>query len=360
VKIIISAWYLKDFNVGLGRYVRSLIPSLAAIDRTNDYEIAMPVMQPAFHSNANVRYRTITIPFFKRRVWEQAIPWLCGPHDILHLPYDSCVIRKRGKLIVTIHDLKPLLFNTGRYSRPLIERLFVQDRRTVIDHVVTDSNASAADIQRLLGYPPDRVTVVYPGVDLQQFRPSASPVGGEVPYVFAVAASDPTKNIETLIQAFSRLPSSLRDRHKLVIAGDVRRRPELVERVTALGMAPHIIFKGIVCDDELIKLYQQAAVFVFPSRYEGFGLPVLEAMACGCPVISSNASSLPEVVGSAGLLRDPSDIDGFAADMALLLGDADRRAHMRERGLAQAGQFSWGRTARELVALYERVASTSS
>ena len=360
MKILLSAWYLKDFNVGLGRYVRSLIPSLAAIDRTNDYEIAMPIAQPAFRSNANVHYRTIRIPFFKRRVWEQAIPWLCGPHDILHLPYDSCVIRKRGKLIVTIHDLKPLLFNTGRYSRPLIERLYVQDRRTVIDHVVTVSTASSTDIQRLLGYPSDRVTVVYPGVDPQQFHPAESAIAGDVPYVFAVAAADPTKNIETLIQAFSRLPSSLREQHKLVIAGDVRRRPELVQWVTKLGITPHTVFAGIVSDDQLIKLYQQAAVFVFPSRYEGFGLPVLEAMACGCPVISSNAASLPEVVGPAGLLRDPSDVDGFTADMALLLGDASRRAIMRERGLAQAAQFSWERTARELVTLYERVASVSS
>jgi glycosyltransferase involved in cell wall biosynthesis len=360
VKILLAAWHLKDFNVGLGRYVRSLIEALGAVDRDNEYEIVMPVEQPSFPTQPNVRYRTVKIPIFKRRVWEQMVPWLCGRHDILHLPYDSCVVGKRGKLIVTIHDVKPLLFNTGRYTRPLMERILVPDRRAVIDHVVTDSMASSFDIQRLLGYPAERVTVVYPGVDLQRFYPVVPASRNDSPYVLAVAGADPTKNIQTLIKAFARIPSSLRERHKLVLAGDLRRRPELGQLIKELGIGPQTVFAGIVGDDQLIKLYQHAAVFVFPSRYEGFGLPVLEAMACGCPVVSSNASSLPEVVGSAGFLRDPSDIDGFAEDITLILSDASRRAHLREQGIGRAAHFSWERTARELVALYGKVASSSS
>lgn len=360
MKILLAAWHLKDFNVGLGRYVRSLIEALGAADRDNEYEIVMPVEPPVFTKYPNVRYRAVKIPIFKRRVWEQAVPWLCGRHDILHLPYDSCVIGKRGKLIVTIHDVKPLLFNTGRHTRPLVERMLVPDRRAVIDHVVTDSVASSLDIQRLLGYPAKCVTVIYPGVDLQRFGPAVAPSRTDSPYVLAVAGADPTKNIETLIKAFARVPSLLRERHKLVLAGDFRRRPELGQLVKELGIGSQTIFPGIVSDDQLIELYQHAAVFVFPSRYEGFGLPVLEAMACGCPVVSSNASSLPEVVGSAGLLRDPSDVDGFAEDITLILSDATRRQQLREEGISRAARFSWERTARELVILYGKVASATS
>lgn len=359
MKILLAAWHLRDFNVGLGRYVRSLIEALGTVDRDNEYEIVMPVEQPLFVKYPNVRYRTVKIPVFKRRVWEQVIPWLCGRHDILHLPYDSCVIRKRSKLIVTIHDVKPLLFHTGRYTRPLIERLLVPERRAVIDHVVTDSDASSVDIQRLLGYPAERVTVIYPGVDLQRFRPAVPPSKTASPYVLAVAGADPTKNIDTLIKAFARLPASLKERHTLVLAGDIRRRPELGELIKELGIGLQTVIAGVVSDDQLIELYQHAAVFVFPSRYEGFGLPVLEAMACGCPVVSSNASSLPEVVGAAGLLRDPSDVDGFAEDITSLLSDASRRDQLRDYGLTRAAQFSWERTARELVALYGKVASSS-
>lgn len=355
MKIILAAWYLKDSNVGLGRYVRSLIESLGTVDPDNQYEVVMPVPQSRFSQRPNFRYRTFRVPFFKRRVWEQALPWLCGPHDILHLPYDSCVVKKRGKLIVTIHDVKPLLFATGRYDRPSLERLFVPDRRAMIDHVVTDSQASSADIQRLLGYPAERITVIYPGVDLKKFCPVPPVPTDDPPYVFGVAAADPTKNIETLISAFARMPTSLREQYRLIIAGDTRRRPELIQLAEELGARSRTIFTGIVTDDELVKLYQQATLFVFPSRYEGFGLPVLEAMACGCPVISSNASSLPEVAGHAALLVDPTDVEGFARDMERVLTDAALRQLMHERGLAQAAQFPWERTARETIAVYQNV-----
>ncbi|MDQ6736032.1 MAG: glycosyltransferase family 4 protein [Nitrospirota bacterium] len=357
MKILLAAWHLKDFNVGLGRYVRCLIEALGAVDRDNEYEIVMPVGQPPFTPHPNIRYRTVRIPIFKRRVWEQVVPWLCDRHDILHLPYDSCVIRKRGKLVVTIHDVKPLLFNTGRYTRPLLERFLVPDRRAVIDHVVTVSTASSLDIQRLLGFPAQRMTVIYPGVDLQRFRPTDASNKIDSPYVLAVTGADPTKNMETLIQAFARLPLSLREGHKLILAGDLRRRPELGRLIEELGIGPQTVFAGIVSDDQLIELYQHAAVFVFPSRYEGFGLPVLEAMACGCPVICSNASSLPEVAGHAALLVDPTDVEGFAQDMERVLTDAALRQSMRERGLAQAAQFPWERTARETIAVYQNVLS---
>ncbi|WP_447979747.1 glycosyltransferase family 4 protein [Candidatus Nitrospira bockiana] len=357
MNIRLAAWHLKDFNVGLGRYARSLIEAIGAVDRSHQYEIFMPASAIIFPARPNVRYHKLTIPVFKRRVWEQAVSLCPGGYDVLHFPYDSCVLWKRGRFLVTIHDVKPLLFNLGRPSPPWLERLLVRDRRAMIDHVITDSESSRQDIVKHLGYDEDRVTVVYPGVDLLRFRPKTDrPAAAARPYVLSVAGNDPTKNVETLIDAFARLPAALRDSHHLVLAGDFRRRPDLKERVAQAGLEGRTVFTGVVSDERLIDLYQDAALFVFPSRYEGFGLPVLEAMACGCPVISSNASSLPEVAGAAAILIDPVDVEGLAQQMGRVLEDQGLQRALRERGLAQAAQFSWERTARETIAVYEKVA----
>src|SRR5207249_7313512 len=129
-------------------------------------------------------------------------------------------------------------------------------------------------------------------------------------------------------------------------------REDLRQLVAHADIEKQTIFTGMVNDERLVELYQQAIVFVFPSRYEGFGLPVLEAMACGCPVLSSNASSLPEVAGDAAILLDPMDVEGFTREMVRVLSDSDLRRDLRERGLARASQFSWDRAASETIAVY--------
>jgi glycosyltransferase involved in cell wall biosynthesis len=364
VKIVIAAWHLRDFNVGLGRYSRGLIEALGQVDRENRYEILMPDGSCRFPARPNMAYRVIRFPLFKRRVWEQVAPLLAGPYDLLHLPYDSCIAWKRGKLVVTIHDVKPLLFGSLQKRRnlnSLLEGLLIRDGRKQIDHILTDSDCSRRDISEQTGFPRDRITVVYPGVELERFRPLPSgPVDGESrPYVLCVAGADPTKNVETLVEAFARLPQPMRAAYDLILVGDFRRRPELREQAVRHGIGAQTVFTGVVSDDRLIELYRRAALFVFPSRYEGFGLPVLEAMACGCPVISSNAASLPEVAGDAAILLDPSDAEGFAHAMERVLADPRLRRDLRERGLQRAVQFPWDRTARETVAVYQRVAGSA-
>ena len=149
MKIVIVAWHLKDSNVGLGRYCRGLIEGLGRIDRENSYEILMPDDRYRFSTFPNFRYRLIRFPVFKRRFWEQLAPLLPGRHDILHIPYDSCVGWKRAKLVTTVHDLKPLLFGTGSTGlnlNTLVERLVGRDKWARIDHVVTDSECSRKDI----------------------------------------------------------------------------------------------------------------------------------------------------------------------------------------------------------------------
>jgi glycosyltransferase involved in cell wall biosynthesis len=234
----------------------------------------------------------------------------------------------------------------------------VRDKWGKMDHVLTDSHCSRRDIIERLGVPAERITVVYPGVERERFGPTvASRDEGENSrsYVLCVAGADPTKNVETLVDAFARMPQHLRDTHDLVLVGDFRRRLDLRERIERSGIEKQTVFTGVVSDDRLVRLYQRAALFVFPSLYEGFGFPVLEAMACGCPVISSNASSLPEVAGDAAVLVDPLDPEGLVRQMELVLTDTALRQGLRERGLKQAAQFSWDRTAQETIAVYRKV-----
>jgi glycosyltransferase involved in cell wall biosynthesis len=364
VNVVIAAWHLQNSNVGLGRYCRGLIEAIGRVDDRNQYEILIPSASPGLPSRPNITYRLIRFPVFKRRFWEQAAPLLAGRHDILHFPHDSRVAWKREKFIVTIHDLKPLLFESLRLRwnlNRMIERLFVGTCLERVDHILTDSYASRRDIIHHLQVPVDRVTVVYPGVDGQRFRPASDqgePHSVELrrPVVLSVAGADPTKNINTLIDAFGRLPPALRDAHDLILVGDFRHRHDVRERVRQAGIESRTVFMGVVGDERLIRLYQHATVFVFPSLYEGFGFPVLEAMACGCPVISSDAASLPEVAGEAAILVNPTDVRSLTQELERVLKDPALRETLRRRGLRQAAFFPWDRTAQETVAVYEKVA----
>lgn len=360
VKIVIAAWHLRDFNVGLGRYCRELIDAIGRVDSIDDIEVLMPGPAPSPPARQNVRYRTITVPIFRRRVWEQVAPALAGRYDVLHFPHDSVIAWKRGKFVVTVHDLKPLLFPELLRSRPnrrtLFERLVIGDKWSKIDHIMTVSESSRRDLVRHVGYPAERISVVPPGVDATRFRPAdRSVANGQKPYVLSVAGTDPTKNVETLIQAFGQLEPRIRREFDLVLTGDVAKRHAVCDLVDHCGLLAHTRFEGVVSDERLIHLYQQAAVFVFPSLYEGFGLPVLEAMACGCPVICSDTSSLPEVAGDAAITISPRDPQRLASELSRVLGDAALAQDLRTRGRAQALRFSWGRTAEQTLAVYRRV-----
>ncbi|MDH5562559.1 MAG: glycosyltransferase family 4 protein [Nitrospirota bacterium] len=361
MKIVISAWHLKNRNVGIGRYTYHLIESLGRVDRINQYEILIPLASHDFQPWPNVRYHLIRFPVFKRRVWEQLAPLMVGNYDILHFPYDSCIGIKRGKFVVTFHDAKPLLFpqTSHRWSwNQSLKNILAPRPFQQIDHVITVSECSRRDLIEQLGIAKDRMTVIYQGVDLEKFSPLTESTTERFeffPYVLCVAGTDPTKNVKSLIDAFSRLPAELRSRQHLVLVGDVHRNTALQELVKKHGIAEQTVFTGKVPDSQLVALYQQASVFVFPSFYEGFGLPVLEAMACGCPVITSNTSSLPEVVGEAGILVNPYNTTELVEAMTQVLTDASLAQVLRARGRVQAQKFSWEKTARATADLYEKI-----
>jgi glycosyltransferase involved in cell wall biosynthesis len=360
VTIVIAAWHLKNPNVGLGRYCHELIEAIARVDSSNRYEILMPESRHQFPSRENMTYRHIRFPVFRRRFWEQAAPLLAASHDVLHLPYDSCVAWKRGKLVTTIHDAKPLLFPELRPKRNMharIEGVLVGDPKSKRDHVITISDSSRRDLIRYLGLSESGITAVPLGIDGTRFHPL--PPGksrASKPYVMSLAGSDPTKNIVTLVKAFAAVPERLRMSYDLVLAGDVTKRTDVRQAIDHEGIASQTRLIGVVSDDTLIDLYQSAALFAFPSLYEGFGLPVLEAMACGSPVICSNTSSLPEVAGDAAILVDPRNVEQWSLELARMMEDAALRAELSERGRARALTFSWDRTAAETVAVYRQVA----
>ncbi|MCZ6802325.1 MAG: glycosyltransferase family 1 protein [Nitrospirae bacterium] len=361
MKIVIAAWHLRNLNVGLGRYTYNLIESLGRVDQNNHYEILIPGKSHSFSVRPNVRYRLFPIPVFKRRLWEQVCPLMVGKYDLLHFPYDSCIGIKRGKFVVTMHDAKPQIFpqslKTVDWKR-IVKNMVIPNPIRQIDHVITVSENSRKDIIERLGIPKEAITVIYQGVECEKFSFSFHNTGklyrGK-PYVLSVAGKDQSKNIENLITAFSMLPSEIRTRHHLVIVGDVCGQKDIQRLVKHRGIETHTMFTGVVSDECLVSLYQQASVFVFPSLYEGFGLPVLEAMACGCPVISSNTSSLPEVVGEAGMMVDPLNIPEIVEAMGQVLTDPNLAGTMRHLGLMHAQQFSWDNTARATVALYEKI-----
>ena len=357
MKIVIAAWHLKNLNVGIGRYARELIEALGRVDQTNHYEILIPHAEHPFTARPNMRYRVIRFPLFRRRFWEQVAPLLVGPYDVLHFPYDSCVAWKRGKFVATIHDVKPLLFPVLRARTNLnsrIEQWLVGDRWKKIDHVITISEHSRRDLLAHVPLRPEQVTVTSLGLDTERFRPAEHRREGK-PYVFCVAGADPTKNVGVLIDAFAKLPETLRSRFDLLLAGDVCKRPDIRATVGRLGISACTKLVGVISDAELVASYQQATVFVFPSLYEGFGLPVLEAMGCGCPVICSNASSLPEVAGDAAVLVDPHRPEQLAEELAKVLDSDALQSTLRARGLARAQEFVWDRTARQTIAVYERL-----
>ncbi|MGH7256935.1 MAG: glycosyltransferase family 4 protein [Nitrospiraceae bacterium] len=362
VKIVIAAWHLKNPTVGLGRYARELIEAIGRVDSVNDYEILMPNAEHQFPDRPNIRYKLIRFPLFRRRFWEQMAHLRAGPYDLLHFPYDSCAAWKRGKFVATIHDAKPLLFPELRSKVNLnarIERLLVGDRRAKIDHVITISNSSRRDLIQQLSLPTGCITAVPLGIDSSLFHPvSPAQAGAGRPYVMSVAGPDPTKNVVTLVRAFAAVPERLRRIYDLVLVGDVSKREDVCAAIEQEGIASQTRLTGIVPDDALIGLYQGATVFVFPSLYEGFGLPVLEAMACGCPVICSDTSSLPEVAGDAAVLVDPQNVEHMSAQLVHVLESPLVRADMKERGRARALNFPWERTAKETIDVYRCVVNS--
>jgi glycosyltransferase involved in cell wall biosynthesis len=270
---------------------------------------------------------------------------------------------RRGRKVVTVHDLSFLRYPEGAEPglRQYLSAAVPRSAREA-DLVLADSENTRRDVVELLGISAERVEVVYPGVD-QQFtvvqetealEEVKRTYGLSLPFILTVGTLEPRKNLIALLEAYTVLQERRGFDHKLVVAGGKGWLYEgIFQRVKELSLTQDVVFLGFVSEEHLPALYSLADVLVFPSIYEGFGLPPLEAMACGTPVVTSDSSSLPEVVGDAGLMVAPDDHQALAEAIVRVIEDAHLRGDLVKRGLARAAEFSWQATGERLLSAYQ-------
>jgi glycosyltransferase involved in cell wall biosynthesis len=372
VRIAIDARKLHDF--GIGTYVQNLLRHLARLDADTEYVLFCrredrealsalgPNFRPAVESAAPYSIlEQISVP---ARLLRERVDLFHSPHYVLP-PLTAC------KSVVTIHDCIHLMFpqylpNKLAYG---YAKTFMWWAAHGSGRVLTVSEASKRDILRYFHIPEQKITVIHNGLD-DRFR--TPPPEAEVHRVrerfqlqeqFVLYAGNvkPHKNVERLIEAFHHLRTIGFTQLKLLIIGnDISRYATLRRAIHTHNLHKYVRVLGFVPDQTLAILYRLASVFVFPSLYEGFGLPPLEAMACGTPVVTSNVSSLPEVVGDAAVLVDPYDARSIAEGIRRVLVDESLRRDLQARGVAHAHSFSWEQAARRVREIYFEVAASKA
>jgi glycosyltransferase involved in cell wall biosynthesis len=285
--------------------------------------------------------------------------------DLIHSPENATLFvkLKNQKKIVTVHDIRQHVFPKFNKATTL-SYLFLPRTLKTTDKIITVSNSTKKDLIHYFNVPEEKIKVILLAAD-EKFQPLNDEETKEVkqkyhlnfPFILYLGGLAAHKNISTLIKAFYTLKKK-KFQHKLVITGKKRwKYNEIFETIDKLNLQKDVIFTGYVPDEDLPALYNAADLFVYPSLYEGFGLPPLEAMVCGTPVITSNTSSLPEVVGDAGIMVDPYDVDGLADAMYDVLTNDGLREEMIKKGLERTKRFSWEKCARETLKVYEEVYS---
>lgn len=344
-------------HTGVGTYIRNLLPHLPPPPGRREY---LAISNPGLPSLAS--FRRVSVGVRPLSLGDQFLPWYLRRMsvDLLYVPHFNAPLFWRGPLVVTIHDLIPLVIPgaVSRVRRPVFRAwvsLVVRDAAAI----VADSEHSRQDVIRVLGAIPEKVVVIPPAVG-PEFRPLNN---GERLAAFRnepgrrfflhVGRQKPHKNIPRLLRALRKVATRIND-VALVVVGFTP-PAELVREVERLGLRDRVRFAGYVGGADLIASYRTAIALVLPSLYEGFGLPALEAMACGTPVIASNRAALTEVVGEAGLLVNPEDEDSIAEAMVRVAEDSVLRLALRERGLAQAKRFSPQRSAARLAEVFSEV-----
>lgn len=349
-------------------YMTNLVANLADIDNFNDYILYSPngIDGPS-HLPPNFRVKFVLSPNPIKRLGFE-LPNLIGNDnvDIFHSIYNS-PIWKRCKYVVTIHDI---LFE---HYPELFEAIFILRSKTFVrqsirraDAIITISNYSREDICNTYGIDKNKIFVTPLGVN-KSFRPETSAerinkvllkYGIEGQYILFVGRLEPRKNIPTLIEAFSLLIKNGFEEYSLVIGGAKDFGYEEIFKAAGSSVGVHkIIFPGTIFEKDLPVLMSGAKIFAYPAFYEGFGLPVLEAMACGTPVVTSNTSSLPEIVGDAGILVNPYEVESLFSGLRTLLTDDNLFNQIRGRGIQRAKLFSWELCAEKTLQVYSNLNS---
>ena len=367
MRVAIDARKLHDF--GIGTYIRNLLRQLARIDQQTEYVLLSPEPDLDIAAHLGPNFRTVLEPSPNYSLREQLhVPWVLHRErpDVFHAPHYVLPLAVRCRSVVTIHDCIHLMFpqylpNKAAYAYARTS-MWAAVKRS--DCILTVSEASKRDILHFFNVAPEKIVVVYNAIDDHFWL---TPPEDEVArvreryqldhqFVLYVGNIKPHKNLVRLIEAFDELRrTGLEDLKLLIIGDEISKLPALRRAVHGHKLHKHVRFLGYVSDGTLRILYRLASAFVFPSLYEGFGLPPLEAMASGTPVVTSNQSSLPEVTGDAAVLVDPYDVGSIVDGMRRVLTDTVLADDLRRRGPERAREFSWARSVEKTRQVYEAV-----
>ena len=378
MRLAINGWFWDQPTTGSGQTVHHLVPALVEHDSSLEITLVVPsgIAQVPEALPQRVRWLTTSCrPGNLGKVWFEQVtfPRVCRQLgvDLAHVPYLAPPLSPTVPTVVTIHDLIPMVL--PEYRGSLLVRLYTSLAAGAASRarlILTDSCASQRDILARLKVPSSRVRVVYLA-PAPYYRPVTDPdeLGAvrrkyDLPenFVLWLSGFDVRKNARALLHAYTWVITALEDDISLVMAGrlpakDTPLFPDPRRIAAEVNVSHAVRFPGHIDEVDKPALYSAATVFVYPSRYEGFGLPILEAMACGTPVVTSNAASLPELAGSAAYQVEPHDTRQLGAAIISICIDETLRREMSENGLRQAAQFTWQKTAQETLAAYQGVLS---
>jgi glycosyltransferase involved in cell wall biosynthesis len=349
-QLLINLAFLGTKDTGLTTYTKNIIPQLANLNPTfitsNTYSNFN-----TYSVSANFTQEQGTKGNIKRLIWTETSLYQTYQKlksSLLFTPIPEAPIYRDCRYIVTVHDLIPLRF--PKFS-PLTfyNKYYLPQVLKKATHIIAVSQATAKDIHDFFSIPLDKITVILSGYDQNNFRPLNLP---NLPYFIYLGRYDPHKNLSRLITAFSQIDSA----YQLLIVGqfDPRFTPLLQQQVEALEISQRVQFLNYVSYAELPQLLNQATALVYPSLWEGFGLPVLEAIACGTPVVTSHLSSLPEVTGDAAILINPYSVDEIRDAMQTIANDEQLRLKLKSLSLQRAKLFSWEKTGKETREILQR------
>lgn len=352
--MLVNLAFFSERATGLATYTRHIVPHLQPLAPTLLAARAHPGF-PHHPIPDNLTAAHGSRGHLRRLLWTQfRLPRLYHRlgADLLFSPVPEAPLYARCRSVVMIHDTIPLRFPDPRSRLRLYHQHWLPRVAQQAEQVICNSVATARDIVEFLGVPAPRIAPILLAYDRNRFHPldpADLPSPPARPYFLYLGRHNPYKNVARLVTAFAALTQH--GDYELRLAGptDPRYTPQLRAQVAELGLGDRVHFLDYVSDDELPILLNQALALVFPSCWEGFGLPLLEAMACGTPAIAANVSSLPEVAGEAALLIDPASAAELAGAMRQVAEDGELRRQLRDRGLARAGQFSWAKTGQATV-----------
>lgn len=366
---------------GLGRYTQKLIEHIVQIDKTNSYVLFLPETEIKRWASPPANVTLVRAPYRWYSVAEQIfMPWLIAKQklDLMHFPHFNVPLFYRGPFVVTIHDLIISRFPTERATtlgpityklKQLAYHLVIRHAALRSRHIITVSEYSKHDLMDYFKLPAERITVTYEAVDPFSPAVTITPEHRVVvqtryalpeSYLLYVGNAYPHKNLETLLTVMQTLKKSGQLKHHLVCVGKADYfYLRLQQQAWALNVDDVVHFPGFIPDKDLAAVYAGAFAFIFPSKYEGFGLPPLEAMLYNTPVLASSSSCLPEVLGASALYFDYQDVSGIIQQLQRLETETNLREKLITRGQLQVSGYSWGRMTKETLALYEKLFAES-